>query len=120
MPCHSFRDDRTVRQSDRSLILWMDGWMDGRMDGWTYGWMDGWMGGWLDGWNVGWTDRRTDGHVTDLSFFDAGVDGVQQVGPVLVALGEFSQLLPDQLPLVVAHHALERRVHVLGRNQGRC
>lgn len=50
---------------------------------------------------------------TDFSFLDAGVDGVQQVGPVLVTLGEFGQFLPDQLPLVVAHHAFKRRVHVL-------
>lgn len=50
---------------------------------------------------------------TDLSFLDAGVDGFQQVGSVLFTLGEFGQFLPDQLPLVVAHHPLERRVHVL-------
>lgn len=59
------------------------------------------------------------GCYTDFSFLDAGVDGVQQVGPVLVALGKFSQFLPDQLPLVVAHHAFKRRVHVLrvGENE---
>lgn len=51
---------------------------------------------------------------TDFAFLDARVDGVQQVGPVLVALGEFGQFLPDQLPLVVAHHPFECRVHVLG------
>lgn len=58
-----------------------------------------------------------DGCETDFSFFDTGVDGVQQVSSVLVALGEFSQFLPDQLPLVVAHHPFKRRVHVLGPNQ---
>ena len=58
-----------------------------------------------------------DGCVTDLSFFDAGVDGFQQVGSVLVALGEFSQFFPDQLPLLVAHHPLKRWVHILGQNK---
>lgn len=62
------------------------------------------------------TDERTDG-VTDLSFLDAVVDGVQQVGSVLVALGEFGQLLPDQLPLVVAHHPFKCWVHILGHKQ---
>lgn len=54
---------------------------------------------------------------TDLSFLDACVDGVQQVGSVLVALGEFGQFLPDQLPLVVAHHPFKRGVHVLGEGK---
>lgn len=54
---------------------------------------------------------------TDFSFFDACVDGVQQVGSVLVALGEFGQFLPDQLPLMVAHHPLKCGVHILGRGQ---
>lgn len=54
---------------------------------------------------------------THFSFLDACVDGVQQVGSVLVALGEFGQFLPDQLPLVVAHHPFKRRVHVLGRKK---
>lgn len=59
--------------------------------------------------------RRTTGRCdTDFSFLDACVDGVQQVGSVLVALGEFGQFLPDQLPLVVAHHPFKCRVHVLG------
>lgn len=56
---------------------------------------------------------------TDFSFLDAGVDSVQQVGSVPVALGEFSQLLPDQLPLAVAHHLLECWVHVLGKKSTR-
>lgn len=59
-----------------------------------------------------------DGCETDLSFFDTGVDGVQQVSSVLVALGEFGQFLPDQLPLVVAHHSLKRWVHILGQPGG--
>lgn len=50
---------------------------------------------------------------TDFSFFDAGVDSIQQVSSVLVALGEFRQFFPDQLPLVVAHHLLECWVHIL-------
>lgn len=54
---------------------------------------------------------------TDFSFLDAGVDSVQQVGSVLVALGQFGQLLPDQLPLVVAHHPLKCRVHILRREE---
>lgn len=54
-----------------------------------------------------------DGCETDFSFFDAGVDGIQQVSSVLVALGEFSQFFPNQLPLVVAHHLLECWVHIL-------
>lgn len=62
------------------------------------------------------TDGWRDGSVTDLSFFDTGVDCVQEVSPVLVALGEFSQLFPDQLPLVVAHHPLKRWVDILGKN----
>lgn len=53
-------------------------------------------------------------HSTDFSFLDARVDGVQQVSSVLVALGEFGQFLPDQLPLVVAHHPLKCRVDILG------
>lgn len=53
-----------------------------------------------------------------LSFFDTRIDGVQQVGSVLVALGEFCQLLPDQLSLVVAHHPLKRWIHILGGNVG--
>lgn len=61
-----------------------------------------------------WLSGTQGGCDTDFSFLDAGVDGVQEVGPVLVALGEFGQFLPDQLPLVVAHHAFKRRVHVLG------
>ncbi len=68
--------------------------------------MNGWTDGWIDGWE------------TDLSFFDAGVDGVEQVSSILVALGEFGQLLSDQLPLVVAHHPLKRWVHILGTDQG--
>lgn len=63
------------------------------------------------------TDGLMDGCETHLSFLDTGVDGVQQVSSVLVALGEFSQFLPDQLPLVVAHHPLKRWVHVLRHNQ---
>lgn len=63
------------------------------------------------------TGTWMDGCATDLSFFDTGVDGVQQVSSVLVALGEFGQFLPDQLPLVVAHHPLKRWVHILGQNQ---
>lgn len=54
---------------------------------------------------------------TDFSFFDTGVDGVQQVSSVLVALGEFSQFLPDQLTLVVAHHPFKRWIDVLGQKQ---
>lgn len=54
-----------------------------------------------------------DGRETDFSFFDAGVDGIQQVSSVLVALGKFSQFFPNQLPLVVAHHLLECWVHIL-------
>lgn len=57
--------------------------------------------------------RGRDGGQTDFSFFDTGVDSIQQVSSVPVALGEFSQFFPDQLPLVVAHHLLERWVHVL-------
>lgn len=63
-----------------------------------------WMVGRMDGW-------------TDLSFFDTSVDGVQQVGSVLFTLREFGQFFPDQLSLVVAHHPLERWVHILERNQ---
>lgn len=63
------------------------------------------------------TDGLMDGCETHLSFLDTGVDGVQQVSSVLVALGEFSQFLPNQLPLVVAHHPLKRWVHVLRHNQ---
>lgn len=58
-----------------------------------------------------------DGCETDFSFFDTGVDGVQQVSSVLVAFGELSQFLPDQLPLVVAHHPFKGWVHVLGQKQ---
>lgn len=58
-----------------------------------------------------------DGCGTYLSFFDTGVDCVQQVSSVLVTLGELCQFLPDQLPFVVAHHPLERWVHVLRQNQ---
>lgn len=61
--------------------------------------------------------RRRGRRETHLSLVDAGVDGVQQVGSVLVALGEFGELLADQLPLVVAHHPLKRRVHVLGQKK---
>lgn len=32
---------------------------------------------------------------THLSFFDTGIDGVQQVSSVLVALWEFGQFLPN-------------------------
>ena len=46
----------------------------------------------------------------DLPFVDAVVDGVQEFRTVLVALG---QLFPHQLPLLVAHQALQRRVHIL-------
>lgn len=54
--------------------------------------------------------------LTDLSFFDTGVDGVQQVSSVPVTLGEFSQFFPNQLPLVVTHHSLERWIHILEQN----
>lgn len=50
---------------------------------------------------------------TDLSFVDTGIDCVQQVSSVLVTLREFSQFLPNQLALVVAHHPFERWVHIL-------
>lgn len=63
------------------------------------------------------TGECIDGCQTDFSFFDAGVDGVQQVSPVFVTFGELSQFLPDQLPLVVAHHPFKGWIHVLGQNQ---
>lgn len=61
-----------------------------------------------------------DGRETDLSFFDTGVDSVQQVSSVLVALGEFIHFFTDQLPFVVAHHLFECWVHVLEIKPGRC
>lgn len=61
--------------------------------------------------------ERMEACATDFSFFDTGVDGVQQVSSVLVALGEFSQFLPDQLTLVVAHHPFKRWIDVLGQKQ---
>lgn len=66
-------------------------------------------------WRLKLSQVEADAH---LSFLDAGVDGVQQVGAVLVALGQLGQLFAHQLPLVVAHHPLEGRVHVLEETQG--
>lgn len=52
---------------------------------------------------------------THFPFLDARVDGVQQVGSVLLALGQFGQFLADQLALMVAHHPLKCRIHILRR-----
>lgn len=50
---------------------------------------------------------------THLSLLDAGIDGVQEVCPVLVTLRQVSEFFPQELPFVVAHHPLKGRVDIL-------
>ncbi len=55
---------------------------------------------------------------TNLSFLDAGVDGVQQVGAVLVTLGQFGQLFTDQFASMIAHHLFKCWIYIL-KTQGK-
>lgn len=51
--------------------------------------------------------------VTHLALPDAGVDGVEEVRPVLIAFGQLCEFSPQELALVVAHHPLEGWVDIL-------
>lgn len=51
--------------------------------------------------------------LTDLALPDAGVDGVEKVGPVLITFGQLGELFPQQLAFVVAHHPFKGWVDVL-------
>lgn len=51
--------------------------------------------------------------LTNLALLDACVDGVEKVGPVLITFGQLSELFPQQLAFVVAHHPFKGWVDVL-------
>lgn len=53
------------------------------------------------------------GLLAHLALLDARIDGVEKVGPVLVAFGQLGELFPEELPLVVAHHPFEGWVDIL-------